>query len=64
MKKRPFVTLTKIPNYVVFAITKGVFENIGLLKNSDPTLKMLTKISVLTDNLTAPIHSVALEYYI
>jgi hypothetical protein len=48
---------------VVYAITKEVFENLGSLKYSDPVLNMLTKESMVTDGLTAPIHPGALKYY-
>ena len=61
--KATFVTSDKIPEDVVYAITKGVFENLGSLKSSHPTLKMLTKESMKKDGLTAPIHSGALRYY-
>lgn len=61
--KATFVTSDKIPEDVVYAITKGVFENLGSLKSSHPTLKMLTKESMVKDGLTAPIHSGALRYY-
>jgi hypothetical protein len=58
-----FVTSAKIPDQVVYAITKEVFENLGSLKYSDPTLNMLTKESMVKDGLTAPMHPGALRYY-
>lgn len=61
--KATFVTSAKIPDNVVYAITKEVFENLGSLKYSHPTLKMLTKESMVTDGLTAPMHPGALKYY-
>ena len=61
--KATFVTSAKIPDNVVYAITKEVFENLGSLKYSHPTLKMLTKESMVTDGLTAPMHPGALRYY-
>jgi TRAP transporter TAXI family solute receptor len=61
--KATFVTSAKIPDNVVYAITKEVFENLGSLKYSHPTLKMLTKESMVTDGLTAPMHPGALQYY-
>jgi TRAP transporter TAXI family solute receptor len=61
--KATFVTSAKIPDKVVYAITKEVFENLGSLKYSHPTLNMLTKESMVTDGLTAPIHPGALQYY-
>ena len=61
--KATFVTSAKIPDNVVYAITKEVFENLGSLKYSHPTLNMLTKESMVTDGLTAPMHPGALQYY-
>jgi TRAP transporter TAXI family solute receptor len=61
--KATFVTSAKIPDNVVYAITKAVFENLGSLKYAHPTLNMLTKKSMVKDGLTAPIHSGALRYY-
>ena len=61
--KATFVTSAKIPDQVVYAITKEVFENLGSLKYSDPTLNMLTKESMVKDGLTAPMHPGALRYY-
>ena len=61
--KATFVTSAKIPDNVVYAITKEVFENLGSLKYSDPTLNMLTKESMVKDGLTAPLHPGALQYY-
>ena len=58
-----FVTSAKIPDQVVYAITKEVFENLGSLKYSDPTLNMLTKESMVKNGLTAPLHPGALQYY-
>lgn len=57
------VTSAKTPDQVVYAITKEVFENLGSLKFSDPTLNMLTKESMVKDGLTAPMHPGALRYY-
>jgi TRAP transporter TAXI family solute receptor len=61
--KATFVTSAKIPDNVVYVITKEVFENLGSLKFSHPTLKMLTKESMVKGGLTAPIHPGALRYY-
>lgn len=61
--KATFVTSAKIPDNIVYAITKEVFENLGSLKYSHPTLKMLTKENMVKDGLTAPIHPGALRYY-
>ena len=61
--KATFITSAKIPENVVYAITKEVFENLGSLKYSHPTLKMLTKESMVKEGLTAPMHPGAVKYY-
>jgi hypothetical protein len=61
--KATFVTSAKIPDNFVYAITKEVFENLESLKSFHPTLKMLTKESMVKDGLTVPIHPGALRYY-
>jgi TRAP transporter TAXI family solute receptor len=61
--KATFVTSAKVPDNVVYAITKEVFENLGSFKSFHPTLKMLTKKNMVKDGLTAPMHSGALRYY-
>ena len=58
-----FVTSAKIPDQVVYVIIKEVFENLGSLKYSDPTLNMLTKESMVKNGFTAPLHPGALQYY-
>lgn len=61
--KATFVTSAKIPDGVVYAITKEVFENLESFKKLHPTYNMLTKDSMLKDGLSAPIHPGALKYY-
>jgi TRAP transporter TAXI family solute receptor len=61
--KATFVTSANIPDKVVYAITKELFENLGSLKYSHPTLEMLTKESMVKDGLTAAMHPGALRYY-
>lgn len=61
--KATFVSSAKIPDDVVYAITKEVFENLSSLRRFHPTLKMLSKESMVKNGLTAPIHSGALRYF-
>lgn len=61
--KATFVTSAKIPDGIVYAITKEVFENLESFKKLHPTYNNLTKDSMLKNGLTAPIHPGALKYY-
>lgn len=57
-----FVTSAKVPDDVVYAITKEVFENRDEFKKLHPALEGLTRETML-EGLTAPIHPGALKYY-
>lgn len=57
-----FVTSAKVPDDVVYAITKEVFENLDEFKKLYPALEGLTRETML-EGLTAPIHPGALKYY-
>lgn len=54
-----FVTSAKVPDDVVYAITKEVFENLDEFKKLHPALDRETML----EGLTAPIHPGALKYY-
>lgn len=56
------VTSAKVPDEVVYAITKEVFENFEDFKKLHPAYAVLTKESMLT-SLSAPLHPGALKYY-
>jgi TRAP transporter TAXI family solute receptor len=60
--KATLVTSAKIPDDVVYAITKEVFDNIEDFKKLHPAYQMLTKDSMLK-GLSAPIHPGAMRYY-
>ncbi len=60
--KATFVTSAKVPDNVVYAITKEVFENFDYFKTLHPAYSVLTKESML-EGLTAPFHPGALKYY-
>ena len=60
--KATFVTSAKIPEDVVYAITKATFEGLDSLGKFDPILSTLKRDSML-EGLTAPIHAGALRYY-
>lgn len=60
--KATLVTSEKVPDHVVYAITREVFENFESFKKLHPAYQVLTKESML-EGLTAPIHPGAMKYY-
>lgn len=60
--KATLITSAKVPNEIVYAITKEVFENFEAFKKLHPAYAVLTKESLL-QGLSAPIHEGALKYF-
>ncbi len=60
--KATFVTSAKVPDDVVYAITKEVFDNFEEFKKLHPAYQVLTKKGML-EGLSAPIHPGAMKYY-
>lgn len=60
--KATFVTSADVPEEVVYAVTKEVFENFDEFKKLHPAYKVLTKENML-EGLSAPIHPGAMKYY-
>ncbi|NOX33243.1 MAG: TAXI family TRAP transporter solute-binding subunit [Deltaproteobacteria bacterium] len=60
--KATFVTSAKVPDKIVYAITKEVFDNFEAFKKLHPAYAGLTKKSMLT-GLSAPFHPGAMKYY-
>jgi TRAP transporter TAXI family solute receptor len=60
--KATFCTSINVPENVVYAITKEIFDNLDAFKKLHPAFTVLTKQNMLT-GLTAPIHPGALKYY-
>jgi hypothetical protein len=60
--KATFVTSAKVPDKVVYAVTKEVFENFDSFKKLHPAFEVLTKEGML-EGLSAPIHPGAMKYY-
>ncbi len=56
------ITSAKVPDYIVYTITREIFENFEEFKKLHPAYTNLTKESMLT-GLSAPIHPGALKYY-
>ena len=60
--KATFVTSAKVPDNVVYAIVKEVFDNFEAIKKLHPAYAGLTKQNML-EGLSAPFHPGALKYY-
>ena len=60
--KATLVTSAKVPDDVVYAITKEVFDNFEEFKKLHPAYSTLTKEAML-DGLSAPLHPGAVKYY-
>ena len=60
--KATFVTSIKVPEKIVYAITKEVFDNFESFKKLHPAYDVLTKKNML-EGMSAPIHPGAMKYY-
>jgi TRAP transporter TAXI family solute receptor len=60
--KATLVTSAKVPDDIVYAITKEVFDNLETFKKLHPAYSVLTKKNML-EGLSAPIHPGALKYF-
>lgn len=60
--KATFVTSAKVPDKVVYAVVKEVFDNFEDFKKLHPAYAVLTKENML-EGLSAPIHPGAMKYY-
>jgi TRAP transporter TAXI family solute receptor len=60
--KATFVTSAKVPDDVVYAVTKEVFDNFEDFKKLHPAYAVLTKEGML-EGLSAEIHPGAMKYY-
>jgi hypothetical protein len=60
--KATFVTSAKVPEDVVYAITKEVFDNFEDFKKLHPAYSVLSKEGML-DGLSAPLHPGAEKYF-
>jgi hypothetical protein len=60
--KATFVTSAKVPDEVVYAIVKEVFDNFEEFKKLHPAYAVLTKEGML-EGLSAPLHPGAVKYY-
>ncbi len=60
--KATLVTSADVPDEVVYAITKEVFDNFDEFKKLHPAYQVLTKQNML-EGLSAPIHPGAMKYF-
>ena len=60
--KATFVTSAKVPERVVYAITKEVFDNFEDFKKLHPAYEVLTKQNML-EGMSAQIHPGAMKYF-
>lgn len=60
--KATLITSAKVPNNVVYAITKEIFENLVPFRKLHPVYEVLTRKGML-EGLSAPIHPGAMKYY-
>jgi len=60
--KATFCTSAKVPDFVIYAITKELFDNLEEFKKLHPAYEFLTQKSML-EALSAPIHPGAMKYY-
>lgn len=60
--KATLITRADVPEQVVYAITKTVFENLAQLKKLHPALQVLRAGDML-EGLSAPLHPGALKYF-
>ena len=60
--KATVVTSSDVPDDIIYAITREVFENLDSFKKLHPAYSSLTKESMM-EGLTAPLHPGALRYF-
>jgi uncharacterized protein len=61
--KATFVSSTEVPDEVVYAVTKAVFENFEDFKKLHPAFANLEKETMVSEALSAPLHPGAEKYY-
>ena len=61
--KATFVSSAAVPEEVVYAVTKAVFENFDDFKKLHPAFANLQKEDMVTQALSAPLHPGAEKYY-
>jgi len=57
------VTVSSLPDHVVYAVVKAVLENLDQFKKLHPALAELKKENMVFDSLIAPLHPGAKKYF-
>ena len=58
-----FVTSSKVPENVIYAVVKSVFENFESFKKLHPAFANLKKEDMIKNGNSAPLHRGAIKYY-
>lgn len=58
-----FVSSSNVPDDVVYAVVKAVFDNFDDLKKLHPAFANLKEEEMIKDGLSAPLHDGAVKYY-
>jgi TRAP transporter TAXI family solute receptor len=58
-----FLTSSKVPDNVVYAMVSAVFDNFDEFKKLHPALANLTPKDMIKNGMTAPLHPGAVKYY-
>lgn len=61
--KATFVTSADVPDDVVYAVVKAVFDNFDRFKGLHPAFANLKEEDMIADGLSAPLHPGAVKYY-
>jgi hypothetical protein len=61
--KATFVTSADVPDDVVYAVVKAVFDNFERFKKLHPAFANLKEADMIKDGLSAPLHPGAVKYY-
>jgi TRAP-type uncharacterized transport system substrate-binding protein len=56
-------TMASVPETTVYAVVKGVFDNLDEFKRLHPAFSQLDPKRMVSDGLSAPLHPGALKYY-
>lgn len=57
------VTSADLPENVAYAVVRSLFEKFDRFKSGHPALQVLSKDSMVSNNLSAPLHDGAVKYY-
>ncbi|MCH8177672.1 MAG: TAXI family TRAP transporter solute-binding subunit, partial [Proteobacteria bacterium] len=58
-----FVSSADVSDHVVYTIVKAVFDNFSDFKKLHPAFANLNEKEMISDSLSAPLHTGAIKYY-